>query len=400
MASSKGSNAFLIAGGGIAGLSTAIALAREGQDVEVLEREEAFSKEGAGIQLGPNATRILNTWGVLDHLMPHAVRAEGIGMGHGLTGDPIARVPLGDLAEERYGAPYLLVRRADLHQALLETARALPTVSIETGWPIHSFEQFGEDIVVRTDAHARRGRALIAADGLWSGLRTQVCDTAGMIYTERTAWRATLEPDKLPEELQGPWTGLWMAPNAHLVHYPVAAGNAVNVVAVITERWTAGEGWGEEIDPEFLFPHYAKWDARLRQLLEDAEGWRRWLLHDVPPLRRWTLGTVTLIGDAAHPMLPFLAQGGAMAIEDAVFLARLVAEGHRDLIETFHLFENARIARTARMRYESRKMGQIYHMKGLSALTRDFVLRRRAPEALLKRFDWLYGFDAFEARLA
>ena len=128
MASSKGSNAFLIAGGGIAGLSTAIALAREGQDVEVLEREEDFSPEGAGIQLGPNATRILRAWGVLDHLQPHAVKAEGIGMGHGLTGEPIARVPLGDLAEERYGAPYLLVRRAHLHQALLETARALPTV--------------------------------------------------------------------------------------------------------------------------------------------------------------------------------------------------------------------------------------------------------------------------------
>lgn len=400
MASPQSASQILIAGAGIGGLSTAIALAREGFSVEVLEREKSFTPEGAGIQLGPNATRVLRAWGVLDRLLPHAVRAEGIGMGNGLTGDPVARVPLGDLAERRYGAPYLLVRRADLHKALLDTANSLRGVTITTDLAVTGFELFGEDIVARTEKHARRGQGLIAADGLWSALRRQVCETAAMVYTDKTAWRANLDPDALPREISGPWTGLWMAPNAHLVHYPVAGGKTINVVAVVDERWTAGEGWSQQADRDFLLSHYVKWDPRLRDILSAATGWRKWLLYDVPPLRRWTRGTVTLLGDAAHPMMPFLAQGGAMAIEDAAILARLLTLHGGDPVEAFHRFEIARIERTAKMRYHSRRMGQIYHMSGLSARIRDYVLRRRTPEALLHKFDWLYGFDALECPLA
>lgn len=399
MAAPSADDSILVAGGGIGGLSAAIAIAREGMRVRVMEREPEFSIEGAGIQLGPNATRILREWGVLERLEPTAVRGEGIGMGTGFTGELIARVPLGDAIEERHGAPYLMVRRADLHKALLETAKSFPAVKFHFKSAVTGFEHFGEEAVARTEKSSRRAKGLVGADGVWSTLRQQICPTAGFKFTDRTAWRASLKPSDLPEELRGPWTGLWMAPNAHLVHYPVDSGKAINLVAVVWERWVKGEGWSQDADPDQLLPYFEKWDIRLRDMVAAATGWRKWLLYDVPPLRRWSFGAVTLLGDAAHPVSPFLAQGGALAIEDAAILARRLAQHKGDPLDCFHLYENDRIERTARVRYEARKMGNIYHMGGVSRRARDFVLSRRSPDALLQRFDWLYGFDALTTPL-
>ena len=396
MVTPRSDEAIVIAGGGIGGLSAAIALARDGEPVRLFERAEKFSEAGAGIQLGPNATRVLRSWGVLDRLRPHAVAAEGIGIGNGENGNLIARVRLGDYAEERYGAPYLLVHRADLHNALLSTLRATKGATITMGTEVTGYDQIREDVIVKTSNMAARGRALVAADGLWSTLRPDLSGFGQPVFTEKTAWRALVDPQALPEELQGPWTGLWLSPYAHLVHYPVNGGKAINVVAVITERWMAARGWDLEADPGQLLPVFGKWDPRLRHILESAGGWRKWALYDLPPLRRWTRGTATLLGDAAHPVTPFLAQGGAMAIEDAAILARQLRRHDGDAVEAFYQYEYARIERTARMRYESRRMGGTYHMSGLFRRARDFVLRRKTPEALLERFDWLYGFDALD----
>ncbi len=385
----------LIAGGGIGGLSAAIALAGQETSVRILEREPSFSAEGAGIQLGPNATRLLRAWGVLERLSSTSVRAEGIGIGDGMTGEPVATVPLGEMAEERYGAPYLLVHRADLQKALLDTVRDLANVEILTGHEVTGFEQFPDEIVVETSARSLRGRALIAADGLWSTLRNEIDGSGFLAMTDNTAWRTLVDPAVLPEELQGPWTGLWMAKNAHLVHYPVSGGKAINVVAVISERWKAKEkGWACDADPDALLPHFQSWDKRLYDIVASAESWRKWTLFDLPPLRRWSMGAVTLLGDAAHPISPFMAQGGALAIEDAAILARTLAHYGGDVWAALPEYENARIERTARMRYESRRMGDVYHMSGLARRVRDFMLRRRSGEVLLKKFDWLYGFDA------
>lgn len=389
----------VIAGGGIAGLSAAIALARNDESVRLLERDEAPAGEGAGIQLGPNATRILRAWGVLERLKPHSVRVEGVGIGDGLAGEPVARVPLGDFAERRYGAPYLTLRRADLHNALLETARAYSNIDIAAGSQVTGFEQSPGEVIVKTTERAVRGRALIAADGLWSDMRSRINELTGPIYSEKTAWRARLDPAELPEELQGAWTGLWIAPKTHLVHYPIEAGRTINLVATIEERWVSAEGWNVEADPAALFPFFSHWDRRLQDLLAAGRHWRKWQLYDVPPLRRWRFGAVTLTGDAAHPLPPFLAQGAALAIEDGAVLARLIRHFDGDPVEAFARFEYARIERTARMRFESRRMGNVYHMGGLSRRVRDFVLNRRAPESLLRKFDWVYGFDALEARL-
>ncbi len=384
----------LVAGAGIGGLSAAIALARLDQRVRVLERAPVLSTAGAGIQLGANATRILRHWGVLDRLWPAAVRAGGIGLGDGLTGKPLATVPLGEAAEERYGAPYLLVHRADLQRALLEAASDCPQVEILTGCEVTGFAQSPGEIVVHTARNDIPCRGLIAADGVWSELRAHIDPSAALQFVDHTAWRTLIDPSALPEDLRGPWVGLWMARNAHLVHYPVRAGGAINVVAVIRERWARLPGWDVAADRDVLLDAFASWDKRLRDVLASAEQWRKWALYDLPPLARWTRGTATLLGDAAHPVMPFLAQGGAMAIEDAAVLARLVADCEGELWRAFETFETARMERTARMRQESRRTGAIYHMSGPAKWARDWTLRRRSADALLGRFDWIYRFDA------
>ncbi len=391
MADSLTDDRILIAGGGIGGLSAAISLANHGISSHVLERSSTFSTEGAGIQLGPNATRILKEWGVLERLLPNSVVCEEILIGDGLTGELLTRVQFGKIAEQRYGGPFLLVHRADLHQALLNTAKKKPGIKIALECEARSYEQFPDKLMLKTMTGDMKGRALIAADGLWSTLRQQIDRGAVLSFAGKTAWRTLVDPDHLPAELQGPRTGVWLSSNVHLVHYPVLGGKKINLVAVVDERWGGrSEGWAQEADPKLLLPAFAKWDKRIENFVNYGTTWRKWSLFHLPPLRTWTQGSVTLLGDAAHPMLPFLAQGGAMAIEDAFVLARVLAEHDDDPWSAFRHFETARIKRTARTAYESRKMGNIYHMSGVLRLARNFVMRRSSPRSVLKKLDWLY----------
>ncbi len=383
----------LIAGAGIGGLSAAIALARRGISSHVLERLTSFSSEGAGIQLGPNATRILADWGVLDKLSSKAVASEGLLIGDGMTGEQLTSVPFGEVAEKRYGAPFLLVHRADLHQALLDSARKLEGIEITMDCDVKTYEQFPDEVALRTLKKSFRGRALIAADGLWSTFRQQIDKGATLSFTGKTAWRALVNPDTLPKELRGPKTGIWLSKNVHLVHYPVRGGQKINVVAVVNEHWgSRAEGWDQEADPQLLMPAFANWHEPIADFVNAAKAWRKWSLYHMPPLRAWTQGSVTLIGDAAHPVLPFLAQGGALAIEDASVLSAILAQHDNDPWRAFRHFESARIERTARTAYESRRMGNIYHMGGMARLVRNFIMRRSSPQFLLKRLDWLYQY--------
>ena len=387
----------LIAGAGIGGLSVAIALARDGAAVQILERDKTHSTDGAGIQLGPNATRILDAWGVLKRLSSKAVISEGIAIGDGLTGEHLAFVPFGEMAQQRYGAPFVLVHRRDLHNALLEAARALPGVEITLDCEVRAYKQSPEKIVLTTTSGDISGRALIAADGLWSRLRPQIDAGATLRSFGQTAWRTLIDPGDLPEELRGPRTGLWLGTTAHLVHYPVRGGKKINVVAVTKEKWGGrAEGWNQEADPQSLHACFEKWDDGPADIVRSGKSWRKWSLYYQPPLRAWTQGSVTMVGDAAHPVLPFLAQGGALAIEDAAVLAEVLMEFSGDPWHAFRQFERIRIERTARTSYESRKMGTIYNMGGVLRLARNFVLRRQSPDALLKRLDWLYRFGGAE----
>ena len=380
----------LIAGGGIGGLSTAIALARAGIDATVLERSTVAEESGAGIQLGPNATRILRKLGVLDVLSPQAFSPEAIWLFDGLSGRRLATVPLGDAAEQRYGAPYLTLHRADLHAGLRAAAEAAAPVSFSSGFDVSGIEARDEITVANVDGTTMQGASLIGADGLWSTVRKWMAPEAALSFTGATAFRALLPRGGLPEPFASPIVGLWLGPGAHLVHYPVRAGSALNVVAV-TESGQPGDGWNQAADAAALLAGFTGWCKESKSLLELAEGWRAWSLFSLPQLPVWSRGAVTLLGDAAHPVQPYLAQGAGLAIEDAAMLASCLSAAPEDPASAFHTYETARRARATRLQTTARRFGRIYHLRGPARVARNAALGYRSEAAALRQFDWLYG---------
>jgi 3-hydroxybenzoate 6-monooxygenase len=381
----------LIAGGGIGGLSTAIALARRGIETSVLERSSFTEESGAGIQLGPNATRLLRTLGVLDAITPVAFRPEAIYVFDGVTGRRLATVPLNPQAETRYGAPYLTLHRADLHAGLLSAAKALAPVELRPGFDLAQIEAGPETVAARRiGGTGAEGSALIGADGLWSDVRKTVAPGARLRFSGATAFRGLIPLAGLPAPFSDPVVGLWLGPKAHLVHYPVRGGEALNIVAV-TEGGQEVQGWNQSGDAASLLSGFTRWCKESKSLLERVEAWRRWSLYRLPPLPYWSSGAVTLLGDAAHPVLPFLAQGAGLAIEDAVTLAAALAEEPGTPAAAFHRYERVRRPRATRLQQQAKRFGWLYHLRGPARLARNFALARRSEEAALAQFDWLYG---------
>jgi len=379
----------LIAGGGIGGLAAAIALGRRGIESEVLERSHFSEEAGAGIQLGPNATRLLRALGVLSAIEPHAFRPEAIVIHDGESGRKLTSVPLGPHAEQRYGAPYLTLHRADLHAGLYAAAQSLSAITLRPGFEIGALDAQGDDVVLRAENGGEaKGEALIGADGLWSTIRPLVAPEASLRFTRHTAWRALVPRKDLPSAFDAPVVGLWLGPHSHLVHYPVRSGEALNIVAV-TEGGPEFQGWNQPGKPETLLGGFTRWPKDSKSLLERAESWRSWSLYRLADLRRWGAGRVALLGDAAHPVLPYLAQGAALAIEDAYTLAACLAAGD-DLPAAFRRYETSRRPRATRVERLSRRFGRLYHLRGPLRLVRNLILKRRDPEAALRRFDWLY----------
>jgi 2-polyprenyl-6-methoxyphenol hydroxylase-like FAD-dependent oxidoreductase len=381
----------LIAGGGIGGLASAIALGRCGIETSVLERSSFTEETGAGIQLGPNATRALKTLGVLEAIEAFAFRPEAISIHDGISGRRLASVPLGKRAEQRYGAPYLTLHRADLHAGLRKGAQGLTTVQLRPNFAVTTIETQGGEIVANDAAGTEaKGASLIGADGLWSTVRSLVGPEASLRFTGATAWRALVPRRGLPSPFDAPVVGLWLGPRAHLVHYPVRGGDDLNVVAV-AEGGVGSQGWNQAGDAGALKMRFDHWTKDARSLLERAPGWRSWSLYRLTPLRSWSSGAIALLGDAAHPVLPFLAQGAALAIEDALALAGSMEACPGDPSAAFRRYEALRRPRTARVQRLSRRFGRIYHLGGPMRLARNLVLERRNEETALKRFDWLYG---------
>ncbi|EKF20290.1 FAD-dependent monooxygenase [Nitratireductor pacificus] len=391
--------AVLIAGAGIAGLTMALALARHGFGSRVYEREPLLREVGAGLQLSPNATRILDRLGVLAALAPRAVQPGAIELRKAATLERLARVPLGAEAEQRWGAPYLVAHRADLQAALLACARRERAIELVTGATVEDAEIAG--IGVR--ARIRRGwitehaeaPLLIAADGVWSGLRQAVSAKAGNRFTGYLAWRATLPRDKAAGVLAThDSVTAFMHPRFHLVAYPVSGGRDVNLVA-FTSGDALRQEWAQEMSDAPLRAAMADADPALRQSVKAVSAWTVWPIHAAHTGTPWTgAGRLALIGDAAHAMPPFAAQGAAMAIEDAAALATLLAR-HRDTppvaLSAYQRIRKPRMARVARRGQFNRF---VWHAAGPVALARDLVLRRREETALMADFDWLYGFDA------
>lgn len=382
----------LILGGGIGGLAAAIALARRGIASRVLERRAAFDTEGAGIQLGPNGTRILAELGVAERLAPHTGKPFIIHVRDAARADTLAKLPLGQWIADRHGAPYWVAHRRDLHNALRETAEAEPLVTISMGVAAERVEDTGSGVIVHTvGGGGIAGPCLIAADGIRSQVRRDVFGAPTPRYAGKSAARAVIPYDKLPKSLRENATAIWLAPGAHIVHYPVSGGDDVAIVFTRDEP-AASEDWNAEVPRAWVLDSARDFAEVLRMLLEAAPQWRKWALYELAPLTTWAKGRIALLGDAAHPTLPFLAQGGVLALEDAVVLAREIAARPGEPAAALAAYDVARRDRSTRVVAQAKRNGQIYHLSGLMALSRNLVMKLTPAERLMARYDWVYGW--------
>jgi salicylate hydroxylase len=382
----------LIVGGGIAGLAAALALARSGIASHVLEQRQEPAEEGAGIQIGPNGTRILAALGVATILAPHVGIPTAIAVHDGLTGRELTRLPLGKWIAERHGAPYWVAHRGDLHAALLERANAEPLVRITMNFSVtNSTETDGDATALTVDKRRASGIALIGADGLWSRVRSEHFDTSSPQPIGRSAARAILPADDVPNAFRESVTGVWMAPDVHIVHYPVRANSEIAIVVIYSNKRT-NLGWGTSVRPVVVHEQVARFAEPIRGLIRGICQWRQWSLFSRNPLHHWTKGRIALMGDAAHPVLPYLAQGAVLALEDAEALAAKLACDPNDLAAALRSYEVSRRRRTMRVAAASRRNGQLYHLSGALAMARDIALRILPGDRLMASYDWLYDW--------
>jgi salicylate hydroxylase len=387
----------IIAGAGVGGLTAALAIAQRGFSVVLFEQAEKLEETGAGIQLSPNASRLLIALGLEEQLRQHVARPAELRIMDAHGDRLLAMAPLGTAAEERYGAPYWVIHRRDLQAVLVKAVQAHPNIVLELGERVEDFALCESDVTVSTlAAHRRgeeRGMALIGADGLWSSMRARLGHRTAPRFAHHTAWRALVCADALASDICVPALHLWLGRDAHLVHYPVRRNTLMNVVAIMRDDWRE-PGWSAPGEPSQILTRYPAdaWPARARAILAAAQLWRKWALYDRAPFLPWGKGPITLLGDAAHPMLPYLAQGAAAAIEDAAVLARELAHRPTEPASAMRLYERARHRRTARIQHAARRNGMIYHLGGAPALLRGFALQFMSGPRMLARYDWLYGW--------
>lgn len=321
----------IVAGAGIGGLTASLTLAAQGFRVVVLEKAERLEEAGAGIQLSPNASRILVELGLKEPLARRAVTPESVNILSARAGGEIARMPLGQAAEFRAGAPYWVIHRADLQAALQAAVNDHPDIDLRLGCQFEDVTKHAKGLtVVQRRGNARQQElavALIGADGIWSSVRGHLFPDVQPQFSGLIAWRGTLDATALPREYTAPRVQLWMGPDAHLVAYPISAGRQINVVAIVSGTWNR-PGWSAPGDSNEIKGAFAsaRWPGTARMLIGAVDGWRKWALFTLPDVGHWSEGAVTLMGDAAHAMLPFAAQGAGMAIEDAAVLAKALAD--------------------------------------------------------------------------
>lgn len=383
----------LIAGAGIGGLATALALAKRGIASHVLERRATFAEEGAGIQIGPNGTKLLAHLGVADALRPLVAAPVAIRVHDGATGRSLAELPLNPWIEQRHGAPYWTLHRQDLHAALLARARAVPLIRLTAGAEVVSVSDGGGRLAARTrDGRSLEGDALVAADGIWSRTRHAQFDATPPRFTGKSALRAVIPSAALPRGLDDGAVHLWLSANAHVVHYPVRGGAETAIVVVIDEP-EAAAGWSTPVEASVVRSHVAGFALELRELLAQPDAWRKWSLHALPRLGRLARGRIALLGDAAHPVVPFLAQGAVMAMEDGVVLADCLA-AESEVRAALASYERQRRRRVARVAAASRRNGIRFHHAGVLAAARNAMLAAVPGSLMMARYDWLYGWEA------
>jgi salicylate hydroxylase len=397
------SRTIFVAGAGIGGLTAALALANSGFRVVVLEKAEHLEEVGAGLQLSPNASSILIGLGLKERLVARAVTPEAISIMSARAGREIIRLPLGEAASLRAGAPYWVIHRADLQAALQAQVNDHPDIELRLGCQFEDAAVHAKGLtVVQRRGNGRQqdlALALIGADGIWSTVRQRLFPQVQPQFSGLIAWRGTLGVTQLPREYTGRRVQLWMGPSAHLVAYPISGGRQINVVAIVPGTWNT-PGWsaagdGLELKNAFAASH---WPGPARMMINAVDSWRKWALFTLPGGGEWTSGAIGLLGDAAHAMLPFAAQGAGMAIEDAAVLAKCLSEDHADTAATVAValkrYARLRRTRVARVQRTARSSGRIYHLIGPAALARDLTMRALGPERMLARQDWIYDWRA------
>ncbi len=387
----------LIAGGGIAGMAAALALAREGWTVTLCEAAPAPGEVGAGLQISPNAAKVLRWLGVLDRVSAGASVPEAAELRDGLTGARVYRAALGKAAEARWGAPYLHVHRADLLAALTDAAHEAGA-EIRGGARVDSYVIRPEGPALKLeDGSSLGGDLVIGADGIRSSLRAQINGAEAPDFTGQVAWRGTIPADRLPDGLVERNATVWAGPGRHLVTYYLRGGKAVNFVAVEERAGWVEEGWSAEGNAEDIRAAFAGWHERVTGLVERIDDCFLWGLFTRPEQVRWVDGPVVLIGDSAHPMLPFMAQGAAMALEDVAVLVRELQSG-QPLAEATLAHESRRWPRVARVQARSLSNSRLFHqLPGLRRRLRwgaMSALTNIAPGVAAGQLDWLYDFDA------
>jgi salicylate hydroxylase len=381
----------LVVGGGIGGLTAALALARRGRSVHVLEKAPAFTEIGAGLQLAPNATRVLTELGVMEALGPHAVFPARLLWMDALREKPITAVDLGKPFREHFGYPYLVMHRGDLLTVLLEACRASGRVTLEASRDVIAVEDRGNTALARcADGDEFEAELLIAADGLWSGIRRMLHpdEPSRVPYV---AYRGTLPMKDISPHAGADTVVMWVGPDMHFVQYPIRGGEVFNQVAVFrSPTYSANdEDWGT---PEQLDRHYAQCCDYVRDCIKLMWRHVRWPMYDREPIADWVRGRIALLGDAAHPMFQYIAQGACQAIEDGYCLAHQV-ETNADPAQALAGYRAARYLRTARVQITARAMGAFFHLSGVPAELRNAMMAARSA-ADYAPLDWLYGHRA------
>jgi salicylate hydroxylase len=355
------SKRIVIAGAGIGGLCAALALAKRGFEVAVYEQSQQLREVGAGLQLSPNSMHVLDALGIAAQVKSKAFRPKSAEMRHFKTGNTYFTVPLGDIATQKYGAEYLHIHRADLHKVLFEGCKDL-NVSIKLGQSIQNYQHNDQNLSIQFESgETLEADVLIGADGIKSKVQACMLGQTAAQFTGQVAWRGVVEANKLPQGLIKPNANLWVGPDQHFVSYYLRGGDLVNFVAVLERTDWQKESWNEPGDINELRAAFTDWHPQVTECLAATKECFLWALFDRPPLTQWVDKNVALLGDACHPMLPFLAQGAAMAIEDSYALAHCLAN-QKDTQKALKTYQEKRINRTSEIQLGARKNARLYHM--------------------------------------
>ena len=387
----------LIAGGGIGGLATALALAQKGIGSLVLEKATQLGEIGAGIQLGPNAFHCFDRLGVGEAARAMAVYIDRLRLMDAMADGEITHIDLGDAFRARFGNPYAVVHRGDLHGVLLKGCHDHDLIDLRTSADVVGYDQDGTGVTARlANGESVQGAALIGADGLWSNVRRQVTADGPPRVSGHTTYRSVIPTGQMPEDLRWNAATLWAGPKCHIVHYPLSGWKVFNLV--VTYHNDAPEPVaGKPVAVEEVRRGFAHVCARAQGIISHGQDWRMWVLCDREPTDKWIDGRVALLGDAAHPMLQYMAQGACMAMEDAVCLADALA-GTDSLEKGLAIYRDRRVLRTTRLQLMSRAMGDhVYHPAGPHAALRNAIMSAKSQAEWLDALDWLYGTPGLAA---